>query len=80
MWPFAFREKSQQKKKKEKKKGTALTLVQLKPPHVHTDFNFKWSVAMKLRASLVRWLISTILVKRKKVDIGVKIITIDPQL
>ena len=31
---------------------------------------------MKLRASLVRWLISTILVKRKKVDIGVKIITI----
>lgn len=35
---------------------------------------------MKLRASLVRWFISTILVKRKKVDIGVKIITIDPQL
>ena len=35
---------------------------------------------MKLRASLVRWLIGTILVKRKKVDIGVKIITIDPQL
>lgn len=35
---------------------------------------------MKLCASLVRWLISTILVKRKKVDIGVKIITLDPQL